>query len=196
MKDMILGKSITIPFAKGAKTVEVFDLESEIFTYSKQKGSGECSYSLTVFCPKCSDTHEYNSKGHVWKSKWIIEDKDYSFQVVYSEDEDGETFAKCSKCDFDLRDEYIYGSVDEKPTPVGDLHQVSITGVSYADGCFVMPLDSFKKAIMEGYKRKATLFATVGSMSYKIHWQAYSNPDNIVSKDGKVFLRKNVWKQA
>ncbi len=198
LEDIIIGQAITIPFGKGAKTVEIYDCPEIELTYSKLKGSGDCWYPLTVYCPKCSNTHEFSSRGNEWKSKWLIEEMDYSFTVEYGIDDEGETFAQCSKCGFDLREEYIYGSQDESKEDDynNDFHQVSLLGVSYADGCFVIPLESFKEAIREGYKRKATLFATVGSLSYKIAWEAYSNPDNIISKDKCVFLRKNLWKQA
>jgi hypothetical protein len=197
LSDTPLGIAITIPFGFGAKALDVFEPTPEVLTYSKMKGSGESVYSLTVFCPKCSDTHEYNNRAHEWRPKWLIEERDYSFQVVYSVDSEGITFAQCSKCEFDLRDEYIYGSIDDEITSKNeDIHQVSITGVYYGEGCFVMPLESFKKAIREGFKRKATLYATIGLMSYKIAWEVYSQPDNIISKDGCVFLRKNLWKQA
>lgn len=198
LKDTPLGKPIDIPFGLGAKTVEVFELPDEVLTYSKGKGSGDCWYPLTVFCPKCSNTHEFSSKGNQWKEKWLIEEMDYTFSVQYAKDEDGEIFAECSKCGFDLRKEYIYGANEEKndlPQEI-EMGQISLLGVSYQDGCFVVPLENFKEAIKEGYTRKATMYAHVGSLSYKIGWAEYSNPDNIISKDRMIFLRKNLWKQA
>ena len=198
LKDIPLGKAIDIPFGMGAKTVEVYELPKEVITYSKGKGSGDCWYPLTVFCPKCSNTHEFSSKGNEWKEKWLIEEMDYTFSVQYRKDDDGETFAECSKCGFDLREDYIYGSneEEEKPPQEVEIGQISLLGVSYEEGCFVVSLENFKNAIKEGFSRKATMYAHVGSLSYKIAWEAYSDPDNIISKDNRIFLRKNLWKQA
>jgi hypothetical protein len=186
----------TLKVGEGAKGGKVYTPPCEMLTYSKEKGSGVCYYPLTVFCPKCSRTHEYNSKFREWRQKWIIEEDDYSFTIIYALDESGETYPKCSKCDFDLRKDYVYGVQEPEAKIIKEEYNVSVFSAAYDNGFFIISLDEFKRGVREAYTKKGNLLITINNSTYKLDWSVYSNPQNIISKDGKVFFKRTLWSQA
>jgi len=196
LEDTLPKAITTIKIGEGAKGNDIIHPDSQPMTYSKEKGSGVCFYPLTVFCPKCSRTHEYNAKFKEWRQKWLINEDDFSFTVDYSFDDDGERYPLCSKCGFDLRTDFIYGVNNDVKTKEFQEHNFSLSTTKYENGFFVISLNEFKGVVREAYKRRGNLLTSINSSSYKLGWDVYSNPSNIISKDGNVYLRRTLWSQA
>jgi len=186
----------TIKVGEGAKGEVIYFPDAEVLTYRKEKGSGTCYYPLTVYCPKCSRTHEYNPKFKEWRPRWLIDKEDYYFNISYAKDLGGEIYPRCNKCGFDLRKDYQYGHQEEVEKVIKEEYHISISSAKYENGFFVLPLESFKKGVREAYSKKANLLISINNSTYKLGWKVYSNPDNIISKDNHIYLRRTLWSQA
>lgn len=182
-----------INVGEGAKAEVIVQPEAEEFQYMKTKGSGDSAYPLTVFCPKCSTTHEFNEKTGSWRQKWLVEPTDLFFTIRY-EWEGGEAYAVCERCGLDLREEFVHGSEREQKEKVEEIHSISVQGVVYRDGGFLIPLEAYKKSIRAGMKWKCDILASVSGQNYRIRWPDYSNVENIESKDGFIHINRKWWK--
>lgn len=180
-----------INVGEGAKGNNIIEPTVEDLHYTKAKGSGDSTYPMTLFCPKCSDTHEFNSRFGEWREKWLVDAKDLYFTVKYEVDEDGRLFAKCEKCDFDLRDDYIYGEDNLKDEKEVQIHNISIMGASYKDNSVCIPLDSYKRAVKEGIAWKSDIIVSISGSKYRIMFIDFTNPENIVSKGDFIYIK---WK--
>lgn len=192
MKDT-LPRITHINVGEGARAETVFEPTTEEFHYTKMKGSGDCTYPQTLFCPKCSTTHEFNAKAGSWRQKWLVEPTDLFFTIKY-ERVGEEVYAVCEKCGFDLREEFIHGSEREAKEVVEKIHSISVQGVVYRDGGFAVPLEAYKKSIREGMKWKCDILASVSGQNYGIAWSDYSNVENIESKDGYIHINRKWWR--
>ena len=184
----------TINVGEGAKGGKLIDLEVEETHYMKSKGSGDCAYPLMIFCHKCSSTQEYNIKAGGWREKWLVEPQDLVFTVGYDTDEDGELYAKCFKCNFDLRNDYNPEDANNNKQNEASIHHISIAGVKYEDSSFVIPLETYKKSIREGISWKPDILTSISGQTYRITWSNYSNTENLVSKSGKIYINRKHWK--
>tara|TARA_R110002020_G_scaffold399352_8_gene609241 strand:- start:6746 stop:7339 length:594 start_codon:yes stop_codon:yes gene_type:complete len=180
-----------LSIGEGAKgNNKIVNVEYEQF-YIKQKGSGESAYPTTLFCPKCSDTHEFNAKFGEWREKWNVNHKDLYFTIKYDYDENGDLFAICDKCGFDLREDYIYGSDDSKKELEPQIHTISIMEAKYQDNAVCIGLSTYKKVIKEGINWKSDIIVSISGSKYRIKFQDFSNPANIVSKGDLIYIK---WK--
>ena len=134
----------------------------------------------TVYCPACSTLTEYNAKWGEVQEKRNPTEKDYRFEVGYAKDND-ELYARCLKCDFDLREEAPTMEI-VKPKPKVTRKQVTIKSkmtattelvwisqVKYQSGFFTMPREEFMRVAKLGGANEK-LAARVGGSNYALEW--------------------------
>jgi hypothetical protein len=134
----------------------------------------------TVFCPACSTLTEYNAKWGEIQEKKNPTERDYCFDVGYTTD-GLEKYAKCIKCDFDLRTEaptleipVIKPTVSRKQVKISskitaETELIWISHVKYQGGFFTMPREEFMRvAKLGGVNQK--LAARVGGSNYTLEW--------------------------
>lgn len=108
--------------------------------------NGNTTWKANVlFCPNCSKIREKDTQNGGYKDKWVVNKEEYHFTLTYETDDNGELFASCSKCGFDIRShipEYdTYVSIiltddddDGPPLPLELFHETV-----YQQGFFIMP---------------------------------------------------------
>ena len=158
----------------------------------------------TVYCPACSTLTEYNEKWGEVQEKRNPTEKDYCFEVGYSQDGD-ELHARCLRCDFDLRQEAP--KLEMKPKPKVAKKQVTIKPkmsatteliwigqVRYEGGFFTMPREEFMRVAKLGGE-KERLAARVGGSNYGLEWSVLLSEYREIGEgdSARIGIARNHW---
>ena len=190
-----------VPFGKGASG-------SNILEPTKDKGyiqhiiNGQFSAIPTsIYCPSCSDVLEVDRYKKV-KRKFIINPNDLVFDLSYMDDE-GEMYAKCNVCNFDLRKEpHSFNDSEkikeEKLEPIKRQH--IIESVKYRNSKFFIPKDEFiklAKMYIQGDRVEICIRQKIGyeTYTYIAKEDVFENPKSLVYENNEVGINRNYWKQ-
>lgn len=93
-----------IPFGHRARGIDVSPPDETDVGYYERLMKGKVSIvPCTTYCPSCSDTLEYNKRSGSVRRKWSLSHGDLKFKLSYREDSNGDLYAVCDSCGFDLR---------------------------------------------------------------------------------------------
>jgi len=96
-------KITTVPFGYDSSAHEVWKSPQEEIVNEHFYRSGKSTWKASaLYCPRCSNVREKDTRNGGFKDKWSVNKEDYSFTLEYQQDESG-TYAKCSKCGHDVR---------------------------------------------------------------------------------------------
>jgi hypothetical protein len=196
-------KILTIPFLKSVSGESFIEPIAEIVHFKNNFGG---IIPNTVFCPACSTLTEYDSKWGEVKEKRNLEEHDYSFEVGYAT-KDGETYAQCLKCEFDLRLEAPKLEPKEKTTKtvrpqVKIVNKITanteiewIGQAKYEGGFFTMSKEEFMRVVKSGQNKDKRIAASIGGSNYCIEWdKLFSEYKEIKSDTGfRIGIARNHW---
>ena len=137
---------VDVPQGHRSRGTEVFSPVDDK-GYYERVAKGRISVTpSTHYCPSCSATHELSRWGKIQR-KWFLEHGDLQFKLSYKEDKDGELYATCNACGFDLRDEVSEFSV-EPPEEKEMRKDIYLDDAKYQNGCYYIKYEDFKSALL------------------------------------------------
>ncbi len=171
---------ITVPFGHDSSAMESWESEKEELVREHFYRSGKSTWKASaLYCPRCSNVREKDTRNGGFKDKWSVNKEDYSFTLEYHQDESG-TYAKCSKCGHDVRahtpqmDSYVSIIVredgDGPPLPL-----LQIQEPHYEQGFFIFPFTEYERVRSEGTKAGGNILPTaeIEGVRYVISWNNY-----------------------
>ena len=184
-----------IKFNQSSKGTQVFDKEKSEPYYTFQKGSSNTAVATLPYCPSCSATHEYDKRFGEVKPKWSMNSDDYEFRLEYKTDENGELYACCSVCGWDLRKENTF-EIELEPVKTEEtIKEIYLKGVYYSRGCYWMSKEDFKTNMikhMQGVKMKLCFIHKNGDVK-RMKPQAFSNAKYLEMENNKVGVKAICW---
>jgi len=182
-----------INFNQGSKGLEVFDIIKTQPYYQFQKGSSVSTVPTLAYCPNCSQTHEFRH-GKV-TPKWSLEIADLEFRLHYQEDENGEVYASCTKCNTDLREDLIIEDFLEPKVEEQTVREVYVKNVYYKQGYYWMKQKSFKSVMVqhrEGVKIQLCFIHSNGDVK-RMKNEAFSNAKYLLMKEDNIGVKSTLW---
>lgn len=179
---------------QASRGLEVIDLyKRDTPYYQFQKGSSMTAVATLPYCPDCSEVYEFR-KGQVGP-KWAMEPTDYEFRLAYKTDDEGVTFAYCTRCKRDMREPLFNETVLEPKVEIPTLKEIYINGVFYQNGRYWMEVSDFKAVMIqhrEGVKVQLCFIHQNGDVK-RMKNEAFSNAKNLEIKDGKMGVKAHLW---
>ena len=141
----------------------------------------------------CSGTHEY--RGNSVIPKWALEVSDLEFRLNYKIDEAGNTYASCTSCKGDLREELLIEDFLEPKIEIPTLREIFIKGIYYQNGYYWLKKQDFKSVMIqhrEGVKVQICFIHTNGDVK-RMKNEAFSNAKNLLMKEDSIGVKSNMW---
>tara|TARA_Y100000389_G_scaffold62597_1_gene58648 strand:+ start:7104 stop:7703 length:600 start_codon:yes stop_codon:yes gene_type:complete len=170
--------------------------------YSNQTINGQISaIPCAIYCPSCSDVMEVDRYQQL-KRKFIINGQDLIFDISYQEDEEGNLYAKCNSCGFDLRNDAFHDrnnrEIKKVLKPI--LRQHIVEEVKYRSGRFFIPKKDFidlAKMYIQGDRVEICIRQKIGYNTYTYFAKddVFENPKELVYENDEVGISRNYWKQ-
>ena len=193
-------REIICPDGKAISGDGVYQIESESVGYEQQRGRSKTFVPTTAFCPQCSDLYDWDTRWNEPKPKWSHKQQDFTFDLGYTEDEDG-IFVQCQKCGYDFRTEVkeqgpqYQEKVIKKDT---DFVQEWLKNVKYWQGYYIMTVEEFKRMAQIGYTCgvKMNPCAKVAGVGQYILWNDFLTHYEKLNIDGikMIGLKRHKWK--
>lgn len=202
-------KETTCPPNKGISGTEIYEPPAESRGYIQYRGRSKNFVPTTTFCPQCSELYEYDKRFGEPKPKWSMNEHDYTFDISYATDKDGNSYVVCNSCNHDFRNEVKFiGPSDhnltnksEKKYKQGKTHnfvQEWLKNVKYNRGLYIMTIEEFKRMAEIGYKSKVVMnpCAKVGGVAQYIKWNDFLTHYEKLNIDGikMIGLPRHKWK--
>ena len=163
--------------------------------YTFQKGSSNTAVATLPYCPSCSATHEYDKRFGEVKPKWSMDSNDYEFRLLYEVDENGELYALCSICGWDLRKEDTFEDLLEPVKEEETVKEIYLKGVYYSKGCYWMSKEDFKLNMIkhrQGVKMQLCFIHTNGDIK-RMQNHAFNNAKYLQMENNKVGVKASCW---
>lgn len=187
---------IDIPFKHGAKGLEPIEPPKDTGIYERETKGRISVVPTTHYCPSCSATHEYKY-GKVIR-KWELNHSDLNFKLSYRKDEDGELYAECDNCGFDLRKDVIKTEVKSNHN-LNTKREIYLEGAYYKEACYYINYEDFKRtlnSLKEGDNVKFCIKQRIGpSLNIlTLDDSVFKNISKLIIKDGEVGIPKQFWR--
>lgn len=182
-----------IKINQSSKGLIVSDVVKNKPYYQFQKGSSMTIVPTMAYCPHCSGTHEY--RGNSVIPKWALEVSDLEFRLNYKIDEAGNTYASCTSCKGDLREELLIEDFLEPKIEIPTLREIFIKGIYYQNGYYWLKKQDFKSVMIqhrEGVKVQICFIHTNGDVK-RMKNEAFSNAKNLLMKEDSIGVKSNMW---
>jgi hypothetical protein len=190
-----------IPDGMGASGQTIYEPAKDK-GYFNQTINGQISaIPYAIYCPSCSDVMEVDRYQQL-KRKFIIDGRDLTFNISYQEDEEGNLYAKCNSCNFDLRND-AYEDRNNKEIkkvlkPI--LRQHIVEEVKYRNGRFFIPKQDFidlAKMYIQGDRVEICIRQKIGynNYTYIAKDEVFENPKELIYENNEVGIKRNYWKQ-
>ena len=181
-----------VPQGHSARGIEVLDPPEDLGYYEREMQGKTSVVPTATYCPSCSKTKEYNKKTGRLQQKFMIQHSDLAFNISYECDENGDTFAKCQDCNFDLR--YETHQIIEKPNtqPQEVYRDIIVDNPKYQNGCYYIPTSQFvegAKSYQSKGRAKLCLNQRLGNTQtlYRLQDAAFMNISKL-RRDNEGFL--------
>ena len=133
------------------------------------------------FCPNCSKTREKDTQNGGFKDKWVVGKDDYKFTLEYRTDDNGNCYAACSKCDFDVRshqpqyDTYVSIIIREDDEDGPPLPLSMFEEVHYEQGFFLFPNTEHERIRKIGTEENGRILPAteIDGSRYAISWNDF-----------------------
>lgn len=158
--------------------------------------------ATTIFCPTCSKVREKDSANGGFKDKWVVNKEDYFFTLRYAQDQEGKTYAECSKCGTDLRfhipefDTYvsiILRSDDDDGPP---LPTMMFTDTQYEQGFFFFPASEHERIRNLGTQEQGRILPATEyeGQRYAVTWNDFLSKVRYLPSGKIVAIPKTYFK--
>lgn len=194
--------TVDIPYGYSARGTIVSEPDDDKGYYERTMQNKISVVPTTPYCPSCSATLEYDSRSGKVKPKWMLQHNDLEFQLSYREDEEGNLYAECDVCGFDLRKEVIQTIEDEKETKTKVFRDIVVSNPIYRNGCYYIPIEPFievAKAHAQGGRLKLCIKQQIGPSvnTYRLKDEAFKDARQFdSSSNGLLGIHKRHWAAA
>ena len=150
-----------------------------------------------MYCPSCSETHEYKY-GKVLR-KWTLNHGDLNFKLSYKKDTQGNLYASCDSCGFDLRKDVEDFNIVTKPPQKEIFHERYLEGVRYKEGMYWLDYNDFKETLLNirnGDKIKLCIKQRIGPSTniLTLKESVFKNAKELRAEGDKIGIPRKFWR--
>jgi hypothetical protein len=152
----------------------------------------------STYCPICSDTMEKGYDGKL-KRKFHLSEHDLIFDLKYNKDTNGELYATCDSCGFDLRkDVDNKHNVLKKEVIERIKRSIYVKDVKFSHGNYYLNYQDFiefARSCNEGNSIELIISYKVMSQEYryKLNEDCLKDVSNFHKNDGMLGIPRNFW---
>jgi len=190
---------IDVPKDKGISGEKIYNLSKdkgyvEIFKKGKQY-----VIPTSIYCPCCSDTQEQGYDGKL-KRKFYLLEKDLTFKLKYDVDTNGDLYAICNSCGFDLRKDISNEHNKIKKEEIERItRSIHINNVKFSNGNYYVDYEdfiNFAKSYNEGNSIELIIsyIITKEKYNYKLEESCLKDISKFHKNNGKLGIPRRFWK--
>ena len=192
--------------------IEIIDIPKNMaisgnVLYAPKKDSGfqkifkngkEYVIPTSTYCPCCSNTNEKGYGGNL-KRKFHILEKDLAFNLHYDTDTDGEIYATCLSCGFDLRNDIDNHHNKIKKEDIKKiLRNIHIEDVKFSNGKYYIDYQNFisyAKSYNSGSLIELIISHRIGISvyNYKLNVKCLKDMSKFEKKEGYLGIPRKFW---
>ena len=152
----------------------------------------------STYCPICSDTMEKGYDGKL-KRKFHILEHDLNFDLKYNKDTNGELYATCDSCGFDLRKDVDNNHNSLKKEEIERIKRsIYVKGVKFSHGNYYLNYQDFiefARSWNEGNLIELIISYKVMSQEYryKLNEECLKDVSSFHKNDGKLGIPRKFW---
>tara|TARA_R110002012_G_scaffold169728_1_gene333813 strand:- start:3529 stop:4125 length:597 start_codon:yes stop_codon:yes gene_type:complete len=167
-------------------------------TYKSGNSTVQCT---TLYCPKCSQVREKDTRQGGYRNKWTIAKTDYNLTLEYKKDDTG-FYAQCSKCGHDVRnheekhDSYISVLVEEGEDDGPPLPLEKLEGAVYQQGFVILSFSEYERVRKTGTQKNGLILPTITieNKLYCITWDDFLRRMKAIPNISVIGIPKTYWK--
>ena len=178
---------------------------NRLFAPSKDKGfqkifknGKEYVIPTSIYCPCCSNINEKGYDGKL-KRKFYLSENDLIFNLHYKKDKDGNLYATCLSCGFDLRKDIDNQHNKIKKEDIERiLRSIHIENIKFANGNYYINYQNFidfAKSYNSGNSIELIISYKSGieTYNYKLNEECLKDISNFEKKEGCLGIPKRFW---
>ena len=193
---------VDVPFGHSAMGTVVSEPDDDKGYYERTMQHKISVVPTTAYCPSCSAILEYDSRSGKVKPKWMLQHSDLEFNLSYREDDEGNLYAECDSCGFDLRKDVVQTIENDEGQATEVFRDIVVDNPTYRNGCYYIPVESFievAKAFTKGGRLKLCIKQRIGPSvnTYRLDDEAYKDARQFDSSSkGLLGIPKRHWTAA
>jgi|TARA_B100000287_G_scaffold396652_1_gene412501 hypothetical protein len=154
----------------------------------------------TTYCPICSDIMEKGYDGKL-KRKFHILEHDLNFKLKYNEDTEGNLYATCDSCGFDLRKDVDNQHNSIKKEEIERIKRsIYVNNVKFSHGNYYLNYQDFidfARSWNEGNSIELIISYKVMTQEYKykLNEECLKDVSNFHKSEGKLGIPRKFWER-